>query len=89
MNDPREAGIQAVRFYNKWGWDKTVKGRRRKEDDVKGVLQQNHAGTTQKAATMQQSKTEKNSSCSAGGAREKNDRLKVLRRKDGSYVLQM
>ena len=38
---------------------------------MKGVLQHNHAGTTQKAATMQQSKTEKNSSCSAGGARDK------------------
>ena len=37
---------------------------------MKGVLQHNHAGTTQKAATTQQSKTEKNSSCSAGGARE-------------------
>ena len=71
MDDPREAGDQAVRFYDERGWDKTVKGRRRKEDDVKGVLHHNHAGTTQKAATMQQSKTEKNSSCSAGGAREK------------------
>ena len=71
MDDPREAGDQAVRFYDERGWDKTVKGRRRKEDDVKGVLQHNHAGTTQKAATTQQSKTEKNSSCSAGGAREK------------------
>ena len=38
---------------------------------MKGVLQHNHAGTTQKAVTTQQSKTEKNSYCSAGGAREK------------------
>ena len=44
MDDPREAGDQVVGFYDKRGWDKTVKGRRRKEDDVKGVLQHNHAG---------------------------------------------